>query len=212
MSAIKLFVIDDHPLVVQGIKAMLTEVGDMILIGSAQSAAEARALLPQHEIDVLILDISLPDSDGLKLCADLLRKYPDLKIIALTTYEEVSFVRAMLKAGARGYLFKTASSTEFFKAVRTVMQGETYLSEAVNQKLIAAALHQPSGSQLVPKLTRREKEVLKLIIEEHTNQEIANLLSITVSTVETHRTHLCAKLKARNTAGLVKNAIQMGLA
>lgn len=209
---IKLFVIDDHPLVIQGIQAMLGEANDMILAGSAQTAAEARALLAQQKVDIVILDISLPDGDGLKLCADLLAKYPALKIIALTTYEEVSFVRAMLKAGAKAYLFKTADKEEFFKAIRTVMKGGSYLSEAVNQKLIAAALRQPNSTHFVPKLTRREKEVLKLIIAEHTNQEIAQELSITVSTVETHRTHLCAKLGARNTAGLVKNAIQMGLA
>ncbi|MEL7531211.1 MAG: response regulator transcription factor [Bacteroidota bacterium] len=209
---IKLFVIDDHPLVIQGIQAMLSEADDMQLMGSAQSAAEGRALLKQQEIDILILDINLPDSDGLKLCANLLAKYPTLKIIGLTTYEEVSFVRAMLKAGAKGYLFKTTASKEFFAAIRTVMQGETYLSADVNQKLIASALHQTSTQHFIPKLTRREKEVLKLIMAEHTNQEIASLLSIAVSTVETHRTHLCEKLGARNTAGLVKNAIQMGLA
>ncbi|MEM6347780.1 MAG: response regulator transcription factor [Bacteroidota bacterium] len=209
---IKLFVIDDHPLVIQGIQAMLSEAEDMEVVGSAQSAAEGRALLAQQEIDILILDINLPDNDGLKLCASLLTKYPALKIIALTTYEEVSFVRAMLKAGAKGYLFKTTASKEFFAAIRTVMQGETYLSADVNQKLIASALHQTASNSFIPKLTRREKEVLKLIMAEHTNQEIAALLSIAVSTVETHRTHLCEKLGARNTAGLVKNAIQMGLA
>ncbi len=209
---IKLFVIDDHPLVIQGIQAMLNEAEDIEVVGSAQSAAEGRALLAQQEIDILILDINLPDNDGLKLCADLMAKYPGLKIIALTTYEEVSFVRAMLKAGAKGYLFKTTPSKEFFAAIRTVMQGETYLSADVNQKLIASALHQTANNSFIPKLTRREKEVLKLIMAEHTNQEIASLLSIAVSTVETHRTHLCEKLGARNTAGLVKNAIQMGLA
>ena len=208
---IRLFIIDDHPLVVEGIRAMLAAVEDMEVIGSAETASAARGWLKKHQADVIILDISLPDSDGMKLCREIVGEKPDARIIALTTYEEVSFVRGMLQEGALGYLFKTSSTEEFVAAVRSVMNDEQYLAEAVNKKLIASALKRDQAPAFIPKLTRREKEVLALIMDENTNQEIAQALNIAVSTVETHRTHLCEKLGARNTAGLVRNAMRLGL-
>lgn len=179
--------------------------------GEALSAREALLFLEEHTVDVIILDISLPDGNGMQLCKKILSRYPDIRIIGLTTYEETSFISRMIKNGAKGYLFKNSPKEELIEAVRTVAAGGTYLTKAVNDKLIAKALNKRDRGSFIPKLTRRETEVLELIVEELTTQEIADRLSLSNSTVETHRMHLIAKLGARNTAGLVKNAMMYGL-
>lgn len=209
---INLFITDDHAIVVHGIKQALRVHSDIRIVGGAGTAARTMELLAEHSIDVLLLDVQLPDQDGVALCKILVRAYPKLKIIGLTTFSQVSFITEMLRNGAVGYLFKNTTEEELVKAIRTVYAGEQYLSSEVQQRLIAKATRQKkSDKSFIPRLTRREKEVLDLIMEEYTNQEIAKTLFITVSTVETHRMNLCTKLNARNTAGLVKNAIKFGL-
>jgi DNA-binding NarL/FixJ family response regulator len=208
---ISIFIIDDHPLVIEGIQTTVQAATDMEVIGSATHGADALQWLSQQEADVIILDISLPDTDGIKLCKAILKQHPQARIIGLTTYEEVNFIRGMMKEGAKGYLFKTSPQEQMLSAIREVYKGNTFLSPEVNEKLVAAALRQPQQQSFIPRLTRREKEVLKLIVDERTNQEIADELFISLSTVETHRRHLCEKLGARNTAGLVRNAIKFGL-
>lgn len=210
---IQLLIVDDHPIVIDGIRTMLQEATDMQLAGAAQTASEALAWLQKNEVDVIILDISLPDMDGMDLCQKILQQKPGVKIIGLTTYEEVSFITRMLRNGAKGYLFKSSVQEEMLEAIRTVYEGETYLSQSVNQKLIAKAMYGSSQSTtFIPKLTRREKEVLDCIIDEMTTQEIADKLFLSPNTVETHRKHLISKLGVRNTAGLVSKAIKFGLA
>jgi len=209
---IQVFIIDDHQIVINGIQQAIEKQDDIEIIGTALSAAEGLEWLQQHTADVVLLDIHLPDRDGMEVCKILAKQFPELKIIGLTTFGQVSFITQMLQNGASGYLFKNTSEEELTEAIRTVHRGEQYLSKEVNDKLIAKAMKRKTASStFIPKLTRREKEVLELIMEEHTNQEIADTLFLSVSTVETHRMNLCAKLGARNTAGLVKNAIKFGL-
>lgn len=209
---IRLFIIDDHQIVISGIKKTVIQQDDIEIVGSALRADEALQWMETGEADVVLLDISLPDMDGIELCKHLLKVKPNLGIIGLTTFSQVSFITEMLRNGAKGYLFKNTSEDELLRAIRTVHQGGQFLSQEVNERLIAKATRRKSPStSFIPKLTRREKEVLELIMNEQTNQEIADQLFISVSTVETHRMNLCAKLGARNTAGLVKNAIKFGL-
>ncbi|MEM7372120.1 MAG: response regulator transcription factor [Bacteroidota bacterium] len=209
---IRLLIVDDHPIVIDGIRQMLAQTEDISLVGAVCSAQEALDWVESHEADVIILDISLPDMDGMDLCKLMVDKRPQARIIGLTTYEEVSFVSHMLRNGAQGYLFKGAAQEEVITAIRAVAQGQRYLGETVNQKLLAKAMYGSSSpSTFIPKLTRREKEVLQGIMEELTTQEIADKLFITVSTVETHRKHLISKLGVRNMAGLVQQAIKFGL-
>ncbi|MEM7375413.1 MAG: response regulator transcription factor [Bacteroidota bacterium] len=208
---IRLLVVDDHPIVIDGIRQVFQETEDILMMGEALSAREALAFLENHPIDVIILDISLPDMNGMKLCKKILSLFPHIHIIGLTTYEETSFISRMIKNGAKGYLFKNSPKEELIQAVRTVAAGASYLTKAVNEKLIAKALNKRELGRFIPKLTRREAEVLELIVEELTTQEIADRLCLSNSTIETHRMHLTAKLGARNTAGLVKNAMMYGL-
>jgi len=209
---IRLFITDDHSIVIFGIRRALEAYPDIRVVDTAQTARETEQKLESQDVDVLLLDVHLPDQDGVDLCRTLLQAHPDLKIIGLTTFTQVSFIAEMLRNGAEGYLFKNTSEEELATAIRNVYGGEQYLSKEVQKRLIAKATRQKTESQaFIPKLTRREKEVLDLIVTEHTNQEIAAKLFITVSTVETHRMNLCTKLNARNTAGLVRNAIKFDL-
>lgn len=209
---IRLFVIDDHTLVINGIQNAIKSETDIELVGNALDAQSAIQWLEKHEADVVILDIALPDMDGIDLCKYFNKHFPTLRIIGLTTYSQVSFITGMLRNGALGYLYKNTSESELVEAIRAVYAGEQYLSKEVNAKLIAKATHSlPKRESFIPKLTRREKEILDLIVSENTTQEIATILHLSVSTVETHRMNLCAKLGARNMAGLVKNAIKLGL-
>jgi len=210
---IRLLIVDDHPIVISGLQNALGEQKDIEVVGHVLNAMETMSWLEKAETDVILLDIGLPDMDGIDLCKLIHKQYPTIKIIGLTTYGQVSFITSMLRNGAQGYLYKNTSEQELAQAIRIVYAGGQYLSAEVNDKLIAKATRSlPKNGQLIPKLTRREKEVLELILSESTNQEIANALFLSISTVETHRMNLCAKLGARNTAGLVKNAIKLGLA
>ncbi len=209
---IRLFVIDDHPVVINGIKQAFHQHEQIEYVGSALHADEALAWLKDNAADVLLLDVNLPGKDGIELCKVIRKQFPDVKIIGLTTFSQASFIAGMLRNGANGYLFKNASEAELSKAILTVHAGKRYLSDEVSEKLISKATQQFSGkSGFSPKLTRREKEVLELIMEECATQEIADRLFLSVSTVETHRMNLYAKLDAKNVAGLVKNAIKFGL-
>jgi len=210
---IKLLIVDDHKIVINGISGVLENTPDISVVSTALHAQDLMDQLASLSPDVIIMDISMPGIDGMDLCKIVKARYPDIKIIGLTTFTQASFIAEMLRNGADGYLFKNTSEPELLEAIRTVYRGERYLSEEVNQKLIMKAISKSSSEKgFIPKLTRREVEVLQLIIEENTNQEIANKLFLSVSTVETHRMNLCAKLDARNTAGLVRNAIKFGLA
>ncbi len=210
---IRLLIVDDHPLVIDGLRKAFGQDPRLTLVGTAADGHAALEFCQENEVDLAILDLSLPGMDGMELCKLLRKAYPLLKIIGLTTYDQVSFITEMLRNGANGYLFKNVSQEELLQAIHAVMEGETYLSKEVHQKLLAKAMQQkPTYTGFIPRLSRREKEVLKLIVDEHTNQEIADKLCIALTTVETHRVHLREKLGARNTAGMVRMAIKFGLA
>jgi DNA-binding NarL/FixJ family response regulator len=209
---IDLFILDDHPVVITGISQAVGDHPDIRVKGYAHDGDAALEWLTQNKTDVILLDVNLPGTDGITLCKMIKKNYPDIKIIGLTTFSEASFISGMLYNGANGYLFKNTSEEELTDAILAVHAGKRYLSEAVNEKLINKATKQSSAKQgFVPKLTRREKEVLELIMEECTTQEIASRLFLSVSTVETHRLKLFAKLDAKNVVGLVKNALKFGL-
>lgn len=207
---INVFIVDDHQVVLDGIQSMLDAADGMSLVGLARNGQETLEFLKVNTVDVALIDINLPGMDGIELCKLIVKNHPKIKVLALTTFNEVSFITNIIKGGASGYLLKNTSKEELITAINTVSQGEQYLSKEVQEKLISASFGKKDTS-FIPKLTRREKEVLKLITEEFTTKEIAEKLFISDATVETHRLHLLNKLGARNTAGLVKTAIQKGL-
>lgn len=211
-KVIQVFVVDDHPLVIDGIYQMAAEEADIVVTGNASCGKDALSWLEDQQVDVIILDIGLPDMDGIQLCKRITQQFPSIHIIGLTSYDQISFTKELLRAGAKGYLYKSVNRDELLKAIRTVASGEQYLTPNALSKLIGNSSKEAAQTRgFIPRLTRREKEVLQLIVEEYTNQEIADRLCISVSTVETHRMNACTKLGVRNTAGLVRKALQYGL-
>ena len=207
----KLAITDDHALVLKGIEAMLADTTEIKVVGTYENAAQTLENIKQDNPDVLLLDINLPDMDGIELCRIIRKKYPHLKILALTNFEEISFVKKMLSYGASGYLLKNTQKAELIEALQTVLKGEQYLQKKIERKLMNHALGKKKVREFMPNLTRREQEVLEAISEEMTTHEISEKLFISVKTVETHRMNLMSKLGARNSVGIIKTAIDYGL-
>lgn len=202
--AIKVFITDDHYMVIEGIRSLLQHEKDIEWAGHATNAASCLAFLQQQLPDVILMDINLPDKDGIQLCQEVKEKYPCVFIIALSTFNQLSFIQKMIENGASGYVLKNATQDELMEAIATVVKGKTYLSDEVSQ-----TLQKKESGTIV--LTRREKEVLGLIAEGMTNHEIAQQLFISQATVDTHRKNLLAKTEAKNTASLIRIATQLQL-
>ncbi len=198
--AIKVFIVDDHYMVVEGIRSLLQHEKTIDWTGHAMNADSCMAFLRQSQPDVILMDINLPDKSGIDLCKEVKTMYPGIFIVGLSTFNQQSFIRKMMDNGASGYVLKNATQQELMDAVNTVMKGKTFMSDEVSQVM------RKSNTVSVPVLTRREKEVLELIAEGMTNNEIAEKIFVSASTVDTHRKNLLAKLEAKNTAELVKLA------
>ena len=204
MKKIKLFIVDDHYMIIEGIISLMQNENEVETIGYAQNAESCMAFLTRMQPDVIFLDINLPDKNGIDVCKELKTMYPAIKIIALSTFNQNSYINNMLENGADGYLLKNASKEEMLTAIQTVMQHKKYLSKEVSDNI-------KENKQDKPILTRREKEILKLISDGLTSNEIGKKLFISTTTVDTHRKHLLAKLKVNNTAILIKTAAQLGI-
>jgi DNA-binding NarL/FixJ family response regulator len=202
---------DDHLLVINGLKAMLEKFDTMPVLFAATTGEDLLDHLTRHQPDVLLLDIQMPDISGIDLCKTVHKRYPAIRIIALTNFEQSSYVKQMVRNGAAGYLLKNIDGKTLVKAIETVMQNKPYIQEQIQHNMLNEAL---SGTKVTSggvSLTKREVEILGLIAREHTNQQIADQLFISVRTVETHRVNLTQKLGVHNTAGLVKEAYKRGL-
>ncbi|MDE1190642.1 MAG: response regulator transcription factor [Arachidicoccus sp.] len=196
----KVFIVDDHYMIIEGIHSLLQNEKEIEWCGHATTADSCLAFLKQRLPDVILMDINLPGKSGIELCKEIREKYPSVFIIALSTFNQHSFISKMMENGASGYILKNATREELMHAIHTVLKGKEYLSHEA-----ALSLRKPDESNIV--LTRREQEVLQLIAEGLTNNEAAQKLFISTATVDTHRKNLLMKLHARNTAELIKNAI-----
>ncbi len=198
-------------MVLKGIESMLQLTPEIQVTGTYRDAKETLKNIGKDAPDILLLDINLPDINGIDLSKTLLKKYPDLKIIALTSHDESSFIKRMLKNGIHGYLLKNTDHLELIEAFKTVLSGEVYLQKEVQNKILHQN-HKPQPSELIqPQLTRRELDVLNAISEELTTQEISEKLFISPKTVETHRMNIMSKLGAKNSVGIIKKAIELDL-
>ena len=207
---IKIAITDDHTIVIEGIKTMLKSNKEVEVVQSFENLNDTFKNL-EDTIQVLLLDINLPDGNGINACKELLLKHPDLKIIALTNFEDSIFIKQILKNGALGYLLKNTSKTELIEAIKEVTDGNRYLPKKISDILLNDSIGVENSSYFIPKLTAREKEILALIIKEYTTEEIANELFISAKTVESHRGNLIQKLGVKNSAGLVRVAFEKGL-
>jgi DNA-binding NarL/FixJ family response regulator len=199
----KTFIVDDHYMVIEGIRSLLQNEKSIEWMGHAMNASSCLAFLNKQLPDVILMDINLPDISGIDLCKEVKTKYPSVFIVGLSTFNQQSFIQKMMDNGASGYVLKNATQEELTSAIETVMKGKTYLSEEASN-----TLRKENGANIV--LTRREKEVLELIADGMTNAEIAQKLFVSVTTVDTHRKNLLAKFETKNTAALIKIAVSRG--
>lgn len=200
--ATKIFITDDHYMIVEGIRSLLQYQDGIEWVGHAMNASSCLAFLKSHQPDVVLMDINLPDMSGIDLCKEVKGKYPGIHIVGLSSFNQQSFIQKMMDNGASGYVLKNATSEELLEAIETVMSGGTFLS------VEAAATITKNENSKIPILTRREKEVLTHIADGLTNHEIADKLFISTTTVDTHRKNLLAKFGVKNTATLIRMAAQ----
>jgi DNA-binding NarL/FixJ family response regulator len=199
-----IFIVDDHYLVIEGIRSLLQHEKNIEWMGHAMNAASCLDYLKGHQPNVILMDVNLPDKSGTELCEEVKKLCPNVLILGLSTFNQQAVVRNMMDNGASGYVLKNATKEELLEAIDLVINGGTYFSQEV-----VHSLNEPQPRQ--PIITRREKEVLQLIAEGLTNTEIADKLFISVPTVNTHRKSIIEKFEVKNTASLIGKAIKTGI-
>ena len=204
---IKVFIVEDHSVVVEGIRSLLQNENEFDVIGYTDTGEGCLNFFRNRSADVILMDISLPDMSGIDLCKTVKKNYPGIMVLALSTFNQGIYINKMMESGASGYLLKNSGRQEIIQALRDVSKGKTYLSfEAASAlKSNSARNHQQ------PVLTKREKEILGLITEGLTNMQIAEKLFISIDTVDSHRKNLYSKLNVKNTAMLMRYAIENDL-
>ena len=207
---IQVCITDDHKMVLEGIKLLIDGQDNVVVRGTCRSSTELFDYLQTATPDVILLDINMPGINGIEATKIIKKDYPQIKIIGLSMIAEGNLVKLMLKNGADGYLHKNAGQDEILLAIKSVCSGKKYVSEEITSVLINHVETKISNNPF-PKLSRREEEILKMIIDEKTTQEIADILYISFGTVETHRRNIMIKLGVKNTAGLVRVAYEYNL-
>ena len=215
---IKLVLTDDHKIIREGIRALLTQDASIEVTGEAASGKELLELLAHTPADIVLLDISMPEMDGIDTMKLLRKKYPDVKVLVLSMLDDERYVHQMLEVGAAGYLLKDISVNEMQSAIKLVAGGVQYISPSLTLDLLRKSKKAPlymygkeSSSKLYKELSKRETEILQLVSEGYTNAEISEALFTSKRTVETHRQNLLEKTKTKNTAALIKFAVQNGI-
>lgn len=209
----KVVIVDDHQIFIDGVKALISGMDEVEVVGEANNGVDLIDLLSKLETDLILMDVNMPIMDGLEATQKVLEKYPDIKVLMLTMHDSREYIEKLLKVGAHGYVLKNTGKQELKEAMESVMSGIPYYSQAVTQRIMESLQKKKSVSNEHGNvvLTDREKEVLVLIAQEHTTHEIADQLFISHHTVESHRKNLIAKLQVRGISGLVKYAVQMGI-
>lgn len=203
---IRLIITDDHPIIRDGIKTILADAKGIKLIGCASDGAELMELLKSKEADVILMDINMPGVNGIDATKLVKEKYPNTKVLSFSQYDEKRFIKQMLKNGANGYLLKNSSANEMVNAIKIAHSGGMYMSPELPN--VFGNKPKPRSNYLFPDLTKREIDVLQEICKEKNTHEIAETLFLSSNTVETHRANLLLKVGVKNTAGLVKWAVE----
>jgi two-component system, NarL family, nitrate/nitrite response regulator NarL len=206
MYKIKVLIVDDHPMVLEGMRSMLAQINFVEIAGTAANALEAMEQIKLNAPDIVITDINMPEISGMELALKIKKEFPAIKIIAMSTFKERSYISQMIQNGASGYLVKSASKEEIEEAILSVYEGKLYMSLDIN---LSVADKQELSA--VPVLSSREKEVLQLIADGYTSPQIASKLFISLHTVDSHRKNLLTKFSVNNTAGLIKLAAKYNL-
>ncbi|MDQ0968232.1 DNA-binding NarL/FixJ family response regulator [Flavobacterium sp. W4I14] len=204
-NVIKLAVVDDHPIVIQGIVSLINNLENMHVVGSFQSGSALISFLNNHEIDIVLLDIMLPDGNGIELCAQVKKLSPKTVVIAISNHTERSIIMQILQNGASGYILKNASVEELKNGIETALRGELAFSREVIEIIAKPSVNDLKGR---PKFTKREKQILQLIAQGKTTAGIADELFLSPLTVETHRRNMMQKLDVKNSIELINIATE----
>ncbi|MBS4028014.1 MAG: response regulator transcription factor [Ignavibacteriales bacterium] len=204
---------DDHTMIREGIRSMLVNELHHTVVAQASNGRETITLVQQHKPEIVLIDITMPELNGIEATRHIVHEFPDIKVIALSMHADKGIVSEMLNAGASGYLLKDSSASELEQAIQTVMRGKMYITGEITDVVVRGYLHKNESNHddVVPELTPREKEIIQLIAEGKATKEIAALLHVSVSTVDTHRQHIMEKLHLHSVADIVKFAIRKGL-
>lgn len=209
---IRVLLADDHKVLLDGLQNLLEGLEDIRCVGVAMNGSEVMTILEDNNVDVILMDINMPVMDGIETTKQVREKYPETKIIALTMLEQASFIQLMLKSGASGFLLKNSGKEDVLTAIRAVAAGGQYLGPEATQLLMENMKGQSAiRREFIPRLTRRESEVLKLMAKGHSTQSIADTLFISFNTVESHRKNLRSKFGVHNGAELIRVASERGL-
>lgn len=211
---IDVMITDDHPMIIDGLTNALKTRDHIRVTATYTRVSPLLAALENGEVpDVLLLDAQLPDKFGLDVAQQLVPEYPGMHILIVSSIESHFFIQSMMKLGCKGYLLKSTADAELLvHAIETVYQGSIFLDPRVKEELLFKMVEsEKKGTKIQPRITDREKQILLLVVQEYENQEIAKELGISLRTVENHKHHLLQKLGAKNTVGLVKQAMRMGL-
>jgi len=209
-SKIRILIADDHTLLRNGIRALLEDEQDIVIVGEAEDGREAVRLAGQLKPNVVLMDIAMPLLNGLEATRQIKREHPEINVLVLTMYDHEEYFRQMLEVGASGYIIKRAAASELVSAIRAVYNGEAVLSPVITRLLLEDYLSRDARSEESDPnaLSSREREVLQLIAEGKTSREIAEILNLSVKTVQSHRTSLMQKLDLHDRGDLIKYAIQ----
>ena len=217
MEPIRILLADDHTLVRAGIRSLLEHITNVEVVAEANDGREALHLIEKHQPHIVLMDVTMQGLNGVDATAQIKQAFPTVRVMMLSMHKNEEYVSQALQAGAAGYLLKDAATAELEVAVHAIARGETYLSPAVSQHVVASYVRRVNGSADAASLpsqtplTMRQREILQLIAEGHTTKQIAALLHLSEKTVETHRSQLMGRLGIRDIAGLVRYAIRTGL-
>ncbi len=209
---IRILIADDHAIVRSGVRALLEAEPDITVVGEAEDGAQAIALTEALQPDVVLMDIAMPEVDGLEATSQIKARWSEVQVLVLTMHRSEAYFFEMLKKGASGYILKAAQTSALIEAVRVVARGEVFLYPSLAQKLVRDYLNLAGGTSVVdPQLSPRENEILQLLIEGHTNKEIAEKLVVSLSTVHSHRNNLMQKLGLSSRSELIQYARRRGM-
>ncbi len=214
MASIRILLADDHTVVRDGLRALLEKQSDMTVVGEAADGRDSVRLAEEHSPDVVVMDIAMPNMNGIEATRRILAANPRTNVVMLSMHQDESYVLRSLKAGAKGYLLKDSLRADVIEAIRTVSQGRSFLTRKVSRLLQEDYIRQMERRGVEDSydlLTDREREILQLVAEGKTNKEVATLLNISLTTVETHRTHILQKLGLHSVPELILYAVRKGI-
>jgi len=214
MALIRVLLVDDHSIILDGLESILSSSLEYNVIGRASNGIEAVNFVKKIQTDIVLMDIEMPEKNGIEATREIKRKFPQIKVLAITMYNDSAFIKEMLDAGAEGYILKNSGRDELLKAMERILKGEKYVSQPILETIFKRSQSEStffSADKQQINLTQRELQLIKMICNGFTNKEIGDKLSISSRTVETHRSNLMRKINVTNVSGIIQFSIRNNL-